>query len=98
MQTLFHDLSMAQCSLDDALAQLRDQQELVSLAKNARSHAALVVLLSNGLRQFYRIEEHRNGVLEALGEFLPMPRHPRINEPRRCETPGPYCQRPQLGR
>ena len=86
MQTLFHDLTMAQCSLDDALAQLRDQQELVSFARNTRNHGALVALLSNGLRQFYKIEEHRNGVLEALGEFPPMLRHPRINEPRRWEA------------
>jgi hypothetical protein len=62
MQTLLHDLTTAQCGLDDALVQLRDQQELVFLARDARNHGALVALLSNGLRQFYKIEEHRNGV------------------------------------
>ncbi len=70
MRNLFHDLATAQRSLDDALAQLRDQQELASLARDARNHGALIVLLSNGLRQFYKIEKHRNGLLETLSGTL----------------------------
>jgi hypothetical protein len=87
MQTLLQELTIAQRSLVDALAQLRDQQALVSLTRDAHDHRDIVVLLSNALRHFYKIEEHRNAILEGIGEFLPMRRSNRITELRRSVTP-----------
>lgn len=72
MHSLLNELATAEQSLGDALTQLRDQQAMVSQSEDARSRRSLIVLLSNALRQFYKIEEHRNALVEGIGEYLPL--------------------------
>jgi hypothetical protein len=60
MQTRMSQLADVQKRLDDAIDQLREQQNLVPDIDCPRSHAALLMLLSNGLRVFCWLENQRN--------------------------------------
>lgn len=62
MQTYIAQLVDINKRLDDAIDHLREQQSLVPDIDCPRSHAALLMLLSNGLRVFCWLEGQRNGL------------------------------------
>ena len=69
MQAALRELADIDFRLADAILQLREQQELVgSIGCERTDHDVLLTLLSNVLRQFHRLEDHRNAVLEILSE------------------------------
>lgn len=72
MQTYIVQLTDVQMRLEDAIHHLREQQNLVLDIDCQQNHAALVMLLSNGLRIFCWLEDQNNGLLERIGEYLPL--------------------------
>lgn len=69
---ILRQLTEAELRLDEALNHLREQQDLVGDADCHRTHTALVKLLSNRLRLYCYLEGQRNGLIEQLGENLPL--------------------------
>jgi hypothetical protein len=53
-------------SVNDAITELREQQELVARVDYPQNHYAMLALLSNGLRQFRWLERQRKNLLEWL--------------------------------
>jgi len=74
MQTYMFQLADVRKRLDDAIYHLREQQSLVLDIDCPRYHATLLMLLSNGLRVFCWLEDQHNGLLERIGEYLPLQR------------------------
>jgi hypothetical protein len=74
MQEYQSELADVDTRLDDAVVHLREQQRLAPGIDCPQSRPALLMLLSNGLRVFCWLEDQRNGLLERIGEFLPLKR------------------------
>ena len=74
MQALLSQLADVQKRLDDAVCHLREQRRLFTDIDCPQTRRALLMLLSNGLRIFCWLEDQRDGHLEQVGEYLPLPR------------------------
>ncbi len=70
---LHRELLDVERRLDSALSELREQRVLVVRDELYDQHV-MVTLLSNALRQFCWLEDQRNGLQEAIGEQMPLPR------------------------
>ena len=68
MQAALRELADIDFRLADATLQLHEQQELVGSIDCGHNHVALLTLLSNVLRQFHQLEQHRLVALEILFE------------------------------
>jgi len=75
MQSHFAQLVDVEARLCDAVRELRVQQSLVPAVDSLQSHAALTMLLANGLRVYCWLEDQHNGLLERIGEEYPLPRN-----------------------
>jgi hypothetical protein len=65
MQTVLGQLADIDRRLEDAIAQLREQQAMVALIDCEREdQAVLLSLLSSVLEQFYSLQSHRKAVLK----------------------------------
>ncbi len=74
MQTHLWQLADIESRLQDAVVQLRQQQNLVGSLDCPHSRRALVMLLASGLRIYCWLEDQHNGLLERIGEEQPLPR------------------------
>ena len=70
---LRRELQDVEHRLDEALLELREQRVLV-VRDELYDQQVMVTLLSNALRQFCWLEDQRNGLQEAIGEQMPLPR------------------------
>jgi hypothetical protein len=60
--------------LAEVVLHLREQQSLMADIDCPRSHQALLMLLSNGLRIYCRLKNQQQGLLEKVAEQLPLRR------------------------
>ena len=70
---LHRELQDVEHRLDAALVELREQRQLV-VREELYDREVMVTLLSNALRQFCWLEDQLNGLKEAIGEELPLPK------------------------
>ncbi|MBV9558754.1 MAG: hypothetical protein JO254_16945 [Pseudolabrys sp.] len=70
---LHRELKDVEHRLDAALVELREQRQLV-VREELYDREVMVTLLSNALRQFCWLEDQLNGLKEAIGEELPLPK------------------------
>ncbi len=57
--------------LEDAIQQLRVQQNILANIRSPRSHQALLMLLSNGLRVYYWLQNQRRRLTHAERKIPP---------------------------
>jgi hypothetical protein len=74
MEAHLSHLADVQNRLDEAVRHLQRQRNLFPDIDRTQTRGALLMLLSNGLRVFCWLEDQRNGLIEQIGEYLPLPR------------------------
>jgi hypothetical protein len=74
MHTHLWQLADVETRLQDAVHQLRQQQNLVGELDCPLHRRSLALLLANGVRAYCWLEDQHNGLLERIGEDYPLPR------------------------
>jgi hypothetical protein len=72
MEKYFSRLADINERLREATNHLREQQSLVPDIDCPRSHQALLMLLSNGLRVYCRLQDQRRTLHEKIAEYFPL--------------------------
>jgi hypothetical protein len=67
MDAYVDQLTDVQKRLSEAVDNLREQQDLVEEVDCPQSHHALLMLLSNGLRLYYWLEDQDRRLREKIG-------------------------------
>ena len=75
MNKCFSRLADINERLQEATDHLREQQSLVPDIDYPRSHQALLMLLSNGLRVYCWLQDQRRALHKNIGKSFPI-RHP----------------------
>ena len=71
MEAYIDQLTDVEKRLSEAVADLREQQDLVEEVDCPQSHHALLMLLSNGLRLYYWLEDQARRLREKIREAPP---------------------------